>query len=147
MDLVKMIVSALAMGAVAAAASVGGQALKDAYSGLKTLIISRFGTNTDVQKAVEDLETKPKSAGRKATAEEELNEAGAGEDAEIVAAAQTLMKVLEKPEVAGANILIAHAESGGGIAQGTKNIIATSGAVVNEGKVQGDISASGSAKT
>lgn len=147
MDPVTMIVSALVMGMTAGAPSVGAQAIKDTYTGLKTLIIRKFGTKPDVQKAVEDLEKKPESAGRKATAEEELKEAGAGDDAEIVAAAQTLMKALKEHGVAGAQNYNAHAEGGSAIGQGKNNVIATGGSVINKGKVEGDINTSGSAKS
>lgn len=147
MDPVTMIVTALAMGAASGAPSVGAQAIKDAYAGLKTLIVRRFGNKPDAQKAVEDLEKKPESAGRKATAEEELKDAGAGDDAEIIAAAQTLMKALKDHGVAGAQNFNAHAEGGSAIGQGKKNVIATGGSVINKGKVNGDINTSGSAKS
>ncbi len=147
MDPVTMIVSALAMGAIAGAPSVGAQAIKDAYAGLTTLIVRRFGNKPDAQKAVEDLEKKPESAGRKATAEEELKEAGAGDDAEIVAAAQTLMKALKDHGVAGAQSFTAHAEGGSTLVQGNDNSVATGGSVIAKGKVKGDINTSGSSKS
>lgn len=147
MDPVTMIVSALAMGAVAAAAGVGGQALKDTYTGLRTLIVNRFGPKHEVAKTVEELEKKPESAGRKATAEEELKAAGAGKDKEIIDMAAALMEALEKNGVSKATTYVAHAEGGSGIAQGEQNTVATGGSVINTGRVKGDINTSGSSKT
>lgn len=147
MDPVTMIMTALAMGAASGAPSVGAQAIKDAYAGLKTLIVRRFGNRPDVQKAVDDLEKKPESAGRKATAEEELKEAGAGNDAEIIAAAQALLKALKDHGVVGAQNFNAHAEGGSTLVQGNDNTVATGGSVIAKVKVKGDINTSGSAKS
>ena len=91
-----MIVGALAAGAVAGTTAVTTQAIKDAYAGLKGLIVSKLGGKADVEDAVAQLEKKPESAGRKATAEEELEAAGAANDAEIVAQAKALLDLLKE---------------------------------------------------
>ncbi|HVF59672.1 MAG TPA: hypothetical protein VNJ70_07680 [Thermoanaerobaculia bacterium] len=89
------ITTALIAAAVAGVAKMGEQAIADAYSGLKSLIRRKFGSDSEVAKAVEAVEAKPESEGRKATLAEELKAAKAEEDQELVEAARRLLEQIQ----------------------------------------------------
>jgi hypothetical protein len=95
MDPVTIIVAALAAGAAAGVTDVASQAIKDGYAALKGLIIGRFGQKADIKEAVEQVEKKPDSEGRKATLQEELQAAGAGQDQEVVQQARAFLDMLK----------------------------------------------------
>jgi hypothetical protein len=85
-DAVSLIVSAVAAGAVAGAQDTVAQAVKDAYAGLKKLIIGRYA-----EVDVTAVEKKPESVAKRDSLAEDLAEAGAGSDEELVAAAQRVL--------------------------------------------------------
>ena len=87
------IVTALLDGVASGSTKVGQQAISDAYQAFKDLLKKKH-EGKQLLKAVEDLETKPDSAGRKATLQEEVTAAKADRDPEILEAAQTLVKLL-----------------------------------------------------
>lgn len=97
MDAVSMIVTALATGAVAGLKPTAEQAIKDAYSGLKCLIHSRFS-----QIDITPLEQRPNSKIKQASVSEDLVDAGADRDEQVLLAAQALIKLIEgvAPEAA-----------------------------------------------
>jgi hypothetical protein len=76
-------------------------AVKDAYNGLKGLIARKFGADSRVSRAIEDLEAQPESEGRKAVLQEEVAVAGALNDAEVAAAVRAL---LEQTDAGGARV-------------------------------------------
>lgn len=76
-------------------AALGGlsqTAVRDAYSALKSLIAQKFGRDSSISRAVDDLEAKPESAGRKAVLQEEVAAVGALADPDIVAAAKAVQE-------------------------------------------------------
>jgi hypothetical protein len=93
-------VTASIVAAIAAGVSkIGEQAVSDSYAALKKLLANKFGEQSEVVNAVERLESKPESEGRKATLEEEITGAKADEDDDILKAAQAILKLLEsQPE-------------------------------------------------
>jgi len=115
MEPLTLLVTALVVGATEAVKSTAGQAIKDAYTGLKKLILDRYGSKGDTAQAVAQLENKPDSPGRKAVAQEELQAAGADQDQELVSRAAELLKLLESaPPAANVEIDI----------KGTRNVAA-----------------------
>ena len=73
-------------------------AVGDAYKGLKSLLTKKLGQSSEVVKAVEELEKKPESEGKKAVLNEELQDANVDQDKEIVTAVNELIKkVNEQP--------------------------------------------------
>lgn len=88
------IVAALVAGASAGLTDVGKNAIIDAYEGLKTVIKTRFGRQSRLAEAIVSLENKPDSQGRQATLQEEVAEAQADKDDEILAAVKTLADML-----------------------------------------------------
>jgi hypothetical protein len=89
------IVAALAAGAVKSAASVGEKVLVDGYAALRALLQRKFGDQSRLIQAVDELEAKPDSEGRKLTLKEEVENAKADEDSEIRQKAQALLDQLE----------------------------------------------------
>jgi hypothetical protein len=75
---------------VAALGTLAEPAVKDAYAALKAVIVRKFGREAEVTKAVETLEAKPESAGRRTALEEEIAAAALARDQEIVRLAQAL---------------------------------------------------------
>jgi hypothetical protein len=141
MEPVTLIVTALALGAAAGLKPTAERAVKDAYSGLKSLIERKFA-KVDLSL----LEARPENKNRQAVVEEELQEVGAHQDAEILKQAQTLLDtVSEKAPTAGAaigvnleNIKGASLELSKIIAQSTGQGSAT-GVNISGADIQGDI--------
>lgn len=84
----------------AIATNLGQGVVKDAYEALKSAIKQKFGCDSEVVSAVDGLEKKPDSEGRKATLAEEVKNAKVSEDAEILQLAQELLKKIN-PEQTG----------------------------------------------
>ena len=91
MEPVSAIVTALALGAAAAAKDIGGQAVTDAYAGLKALIARRYP-----QVSVEQLERAPDSKNRRAVVEEDLAAAKGAEDTELASMAAKLTELIRQ---------------------------------------------------
>ena len=56
MDPISLIIAALAAGAIAGVKDTAGQAVKDAYAGLKALVHRRFAGNRDAEAALDQSE-------------------------------------------------------------------------------------------
>jgi hypothetical protein len=92
------IVAAIAAGAVDGVTDTAKQAIGDAYGALKALLGRAFGGGSDVVAAIDQLEKNPNSEGRKQIVAEELANAKADANPELVAAAeQVLAKLQELP--------------------------------------------------
>ena len=88
------LIAATVAGASGGLTDVSKTAIVDAYTALKVALQKRFGPHHAVVKAVEAMETKPTSAGRQSTLVEEVTDAGANRDAELLALAETLRQLL-----------------------------------------------------
>ena len=89
---------------IAALANLSKDAIKDSYDALKSALKKKFGSDSDVVDAVEGLEKKPDSEGRKGTLQEEIEGAKVNDDVEIVQLAQDLLNKL-KDEPGGQQII------------------------------------------
>ena len=74
--------------------AVGENMINEAYAKLKATIKRKLGDDNQVVEAVDKLEEKPDSQGRKAVLEEEVQASGADRDPEIRQAAQELLEQL-----------------------------------------------------
>jgi hypothetical protein len=81
---------------LAGLAKLAEPAIRDAYKGLKSVIVKKFGAHHEVVQAVENVEEKPDSSGRRETLKEEIASSKAEADAEIVAAAWALLQKLQE---------------------------------------------------
>lgn len=93
------VVATLAAGAAVALKDTAASAVKDAYAGLKALVKRKYAS-VDLA----PVERMPQSEVKRASLEEDLANAGAGSDAELLALAKALADVLAKeaPQVAPA---------------------------------------------
>lgn len=97
--------AAILLGIVASARTVASEAVEDAYSGLKGLLAHKLGKESEAVEAVEKLEKQPDRDDRKATVVAELQAAGVGDDAELLATAERLQAALDTlPEEARAGV-------------------------------------------
>jgi hypothetical protein len=95
-----MILTALASGAAAAAKETVGEAVKDAYHGLRVLIQRRFADKPEAELVLTKHAQKPEVW--EAPLREALTEATADRDTDIVQAAQQLLALLHpQPAEAG----------------------------------------------
>lgn len=111
MDPISLILAALAAGAADAAKDTASEAIKDAYSGLKSLVKRHFGGKPASEAALDEFENdqdtweKPLKKG--------LAESGAADDKEVLALAQRLLEITEAGPVAASKYSVdAHASTG-----------------------------------
>jgi hypothetical protein len=129
--IVTAIVAALSTGAAKGATDAAKTAVVDAYGGLKSLIKIRFGGHSEAAVAIDRLEAKPDSDGRRQTLSEELQSANVGTDPEIASAAQALLALIRALPDGEKNIQFAQ---GQGIAQADRGSTATVSLYAGPGK-------------
>jgi hypothetical protein len=116
------IVAAISAGAVAGAKDTAKSAIVDAYQGLKSLVKQKFGHESDAAEAIDKLEAKPDSDGRKQTLAEELKAVNSTSDPELISAAQSLLELIRALPQGEKHIQYAQ---GTGIAQADRGSTAT----------------------
>ena len=94
MDPVTLIVTALAAGAASALQDGASVAVKDAYARLKALVKKRFASRLKGELVLAEHETAPQTW--EAPLAAELSAAGAEGDADLVAAAQAVMSLVDE---------------------------------------------------
>lgn len=114
MDPVQVIVVALSLGAEAGVKSTVEAAVKQAYAGLKALVLRKFGKQGDTAKALEMVAKKPTSLQRRKKLHEELTTVGAGKDQEVIDGATGLLKLLERKSPGVTSGLVGQINAAGG---------------------------------
>ncbi|MGA7732447.1 MAG: hypothetical protein WCD37_14405 [Chloroflexia bacterium] len=101
MDPITLIVTALALGAAAGLKPTAEKAVKDAYEGLKGLILSRFG---HASASVSSLEVNPASNSKRDSLKEDLESTAVKQDEEVLRKAKEVIDVVNAraPEAASA---------------------------------------------
>jgi hypothetical protein len=94
MDPVTLIVTALAAGAASALQDGASAAVKDAYARLKALLTRRFAGRPSAELVLAEHQAAPQTWEKPLAAE--LSAAGAEGDADLVAAAQALMSLVDE---------------------------------------------------
>jgi Het-E N-terminal domain len=89
------IVAAITAGAATGATDVAKKTIVDGYEALKALVKKKFGGNSEVADAIEKLQTKPDSAGRRETLAEEVKASKAAEEPDLLAAARLLLESIK----------------------------------------------------
>ncbi|TXI38934.1 MAG: hypothetical protein E6Q59_05765 [Nitrosomonas sp.] len=116
MDPISTIVAALAAGAAEAAKPTAVQAVKDAYEGFKALIVRKFLSSSTPLQGVEE---RPSSEVRQSALKEELVDAGADRDAEILNGLQDLIATLRQHAPQSVEHLITTVSGGINVQGGT----------------------------
>jgi hypothetical protein len=92
------ILAALSAGAIDGITEMSKTVITDAYQKLKSLLITKFGAQSKVVTAVDDLEEEHDSKGRQLTLQEQLAKVQANQDQELIQAAQVLLhELLSQP--------------------------------------------------
>jgi hypothetical protein len=81
---------------LAALGKLAEPAVKDGYEALKKLIAKKLGAQHAVLDAVDSLEQKPESSGRRQTLTEELGSSSLTTDTEVITAARRLLESVAK---------------------------------------------------
>src|SRR5205807_4205372 len=90
------IVSALSAGAIGGITDTAKTAITESYNKLKGLLTKKFGASSDVIQAVEKLEAKPESQGRKELLQEEIATVKAEQDRELLVLAEHIHQLLKE---------------------------------------------------
>ena len=106
---------------LAALGQLAEPAVKDAYEAVKALLVRKFGKPSDVVKAVEALEAKADSAGRRATLTEEMASSGAARDGELLQLAQALLEKSRSTQ-GGTHTVRQHVVGDGNVVAGSGDI-------------------------
>jgi hypothetical protein len=133
------ITAAIVAALPALATDMVSSAVKDAYAGLKSLITRKYGAASTVAKSINDLEASPKSQGRAMVLSEQIGEAKATSDKDILAAVNTLVEALAKDNAAGTSNVYIQATMSGGVA----GIVGAQNASVGSMNISGIVSRSG----
>ena len=80
---------------IAALGMLTQTAVKDAYDGLKSLLVRKFGEESELVATAEGLEKNPDSAGRRETLKEEIATTRANADEDILTAARELLEAIK----------------------------------------------------
>jgi hypothetical protein len=112
----------------AALGNLGSAAVLGAYQAVKTLVLRKFGAESELADALKKLEQKPEAQGRQLTLKEEAEAAGADKDEEIIKAAQALLDAV-KAQPGGAeavrSIINQQVTGDGNIFSGSGNVTVT----------------------
>jgi hypothetical protein len=90
-----LIVTAAALGAAAGLKPTAEQAVKDTYAAFKRIITDHYGDYRDLIGSLEFLSKKPEDSSRQATFKNELTNAGATDDSELIQAAKAIHIAVE----------------------------------------------------
>ena len=118
MEPVSLIVGALAAGALKGAEKTAGEAVKDAYAGLKALVARLVKGRPAAETALVAYEDKPQAWGP--ALEAELVAVDAGADEQVAAAAQRLMALVD-PAGSQAGKYVVDVRGGQGVQVGDHN--------------------------
>jgi hypothetical protein len=134
-DPVSVIVSAVALGAVAGLRDSASTAVKDAYAALKRLISDRY-RDVDVM----PVERRPESLAKRQSLEEDLVASGVDADAEVLQAARGLIEQVKRHEASAAAVVGIDLERVEAAALRIGGVTSTgTGVRVREGRFAGDI--------
>src|SRR5262249_52610373 len=95
------ITTAIVAALPALASELVKSSVKDAYAGLKAVILRKWGAASPVAKSVDALEANPKSKGQAAVLAENVAAVNATADAEVMQALAKLVDELKKEGVGG----------------------------------------------
>jgi len=141
MDPLTIIVTALVVGAAAGLKPTAEQAVKDAYAGLKALILRKYAQATG---SIGQLEVTPASQARQAVVKEDLEKTSAAQDPELLQGAKAVLDTVQAHDPAAAATVGVTIEHVKGASLRLAEIIASgpgpvTGVSVKEAEFTGDI--------
>lgn len=139
MEPVTLIVAAIALGASDGARETTKQAIGDAYTAVKGWITNRYSS---VTAEVEGLEREPDEELRRALLAKKLDQAGAGDDVELLGLAQALVASVEEqaPELpAIVGVVIRRTSVGGHIEVEDVAVDGGTGVIAEDVTAAGDL--------
>lgn len=142
-DPITVLVTVLAAGAAVAGKEAMSLAVKDAYNGLKTLIVSKYEFKPTVGASLKILETKPDSLDIQGVVEKALQEVGADQDEEIQTKTEELRTKLEQENLLPKIVYKGKVEGSGALAQGTGAVAAGAGGIAVGGNVHRNVTRDG----
>jgi hypothetical protein len=136
------IVAALATGVTTGVAKVSESIIPDAYNAIKKILQNKFGTDSKLVQAVNELEAEPDFEANKTALAGRVAQFQADKDPDILQAAKTLLEAIKNnPEVAAA--IGVNLEGVKGASLKIDDIMATgTGVNVQTGEFSGDITIS-----
>ena len=143
MDPVTMIAAAVAIGASAGARETTKTAITDAYAALQDWLTSKYGS---VTAEVTGLEQEPEEEMRRALLAKKLAVAGANDDSELGALAQSLLTLVEEHEPdapASVGVTLRRASIGGDIEIADVTVEGSSGVIAEDITADGSLRVSG----
>jgi hypothetical protein len=130
------LVTALAAGAGSGLTEAGKLLITDAYQAFKAALQQKFGVDSDLVEAVDNLEKKPDSRGRAETVQEEIAATSAANDPELLKLVESLQAALQQSG-AGQQATLS---GSGAIAQGGGTAVAATGqGAIAVGSVGGSV--------
>ena len=142
MDPLATIVSAIVLGAAAAAQDSAAQAVKDAYGTFKAFLTRKFSTapnSEELTSAVRFVEKKPEDRPRREVLAQELQAAGVERDGDVLKLAQAVIDLLKQHDPAITAVYDVKVEGSGAAAAGTGARAAGEHGVIVDGDVQGGV--------
>jgi len=142
MDPLTVIATALLAGAAAALQDTAAQVVRDAYTGLKSLIARKFAgaaNADDLNAAVRFAEKKPDDTGRQDVLKDELKSARVDQDEEVLKLARALSEAVRQhaPQIAQQYQVSVSGSGAAAVGPGAKAVGA--GGVLVEGDLSGGI--------
>lgn len=117
MDPASLIATALAAGATAVAKDTVGQAVRDAYEGLKSLVKRKLAGRAGAEEILDCHELRPGADGD-AALKEALESSGAGEDTAVMDAARRMVELADPEGVARGKYQLTVTGDAQGVVQG-----------------------------
>ena len=93
MDPITLILTSISAGAAAAAKDVVSEAVKDAYSGLRSMIMNHFKGSRQAEIALDSFEKDPDTW--RNPLEKTIGETRIGEDPDVIAIAQKVLQLID----------------------------------------------------
>lgn len=118
MDPVTLIVTALGAGAASALQDAASEAMKSTYTRLKALVTKRFAGRPKAELVLTEHEAAPQTW--QAPLAAELSAAGAGDDADLVEAAQALLSLVDEAGTRAGKYLVT-VQNSQGVQVGDRN--------------------------
>lgn len=137
MDPITLIVTALATGAVAGLKPTAEKVVKDAYEGLKKIIVDKYERSKNT---VPVLETDPSSEAGKAVVRESLEKESAGTDEALLRQAQAVLQAVKSNEpeaAAAAGVRIEDIEAGASV--NIRDIVSAGGFTAKNIRAEQDV--------